>query len=54
MLMEHAFQRGRKAGMRMVLVGTGDDPGHEPSGRTSEAAGFQRWPVARYCKDLSS
>lgn len=53
-LMEHSFEKGRQAGMRMVLVETGDDPGHEPSRKTYEAAGFQRWPVARYFKDLSS
>ncbi|MEG9249401.1 GNAT family N-acetyltransferase [Arthrobacter sp. Soc17.1.1.1] len=52
-LMDHSFDRGREAGMRMVLVETGDDPGHEPARRAYEAAGFERWPVARYFKDLS-
>ncbi|MHA7189157.1 GNAT family N-acetyltransferase [Arthrobacter sp. MDT2-16] len=52
-LMDHAFARSREAGMRMVLVETGDDPGHEPARRAYEAAGFERWPVARYFKDLS-
>jgi ribosomal protein S18 acetylase RimI-like enzyme len=52
-LMDHAFARSREAGMRMVLVETGDDPGHEPARRAYESAGFERWPVARYFKDLS-
>lgn len=52
-LMHHSFERGRKAGMTMVLVETGDDPGHAPARRAYEAAGFERWPVARYFKDLS-
>lgn len=52
-LMEHSFQRGREAGMRMVLVETGDDPGHAPGRRAYASAGFRRWPVARYFKDLS-
>ncbi|WP_081652659.1 GNAT family N-acetyltransferase [Nesterenkonia massiliensis] len=33
-LMEHSFEKGRQAGMRMVLVETGDDPGHEGVCRT--------------------
>ncbi|MGJ9373238.1 GNAT family N-acetyltransferase [Nesterenkonia sp. CF4.4] len=53
-LMEHSFDQGRAAGMRMVLVETGGDPGHEPARLAYEAVGFQRWPVARYFKDLSS
>jgi hypothetical protein len=39
--------------MRMVMVETGDDPGHMPARRAYEAVGFERWPVARYFKDLS-
>lgn len=54
MLLDHSFEKGRRAGMRMVMVETGDDPGHQPSRRAYEAAGFQRWPVARYFKDLST
>ncbi len=53
-LMDHSFARARKAGMRMVMVETGDDPGHMPARRAYEAVGFERWPVARYFKDLSS
>ena len=40
--------------MRMVMVETGDDPGHEPARRLYESAGYQRWPVARYFADLAS
>jgi GNAT superfamily N-acetyltransferase len=52
-LMDHSFARGRKAGMRMVMVETGDDPGHAPARAAYETVGFERWPVARYFKDLS-
>lgn len=53
-LMNYSFDRAREAGMRMVLVETGDDPGHEPARKAYEAAGFERWPVARYFKDLTA
>jgi GNAT superfamily N-acetyltransferase len=53
MLLHHAYRRVEDAGLRMVMVETGDDPGHAPARRTYEAAGFQRWPVARFFKDLS-
>jgi GNAT superfamily N-acetyltransferase len=52
-LLERSFDRARRAGMRMAMVETGDDPGHEPSRRAYEAAGFERYPVARYFKDLA-
>lgn len=51
-LMEHASRRIADAGMRMVMVETGGDPGHAPARKLYEAAGFERWPVARYFKDL--
>lgn len=51
-LMDHAFHLVRQAGLRMVMVETGADPGHEPSRAAYEAAGFVRWPVARYFKDI--
>jgi GNAT superfamily N-acetyltransferase len=51
-LMEHAFAELRAAGMAMVMVETGDDPGHAPSRATYERAGFERWPVARYFREL--
>lgn len=51
-LMEHAFARSRAAGMKMVMVETGDDSGHAPARAAYESAGFERWPVARYFKNL--
>lgn len=51
-LMGRSFGRIRDAGLRMAMVETGGDSGHAPSRATYEAAGFQRWPVARYFKDL--
>jgi GNAT superfamily N-acetyltransferase len=51
-LIEIAFEHLRHAGMKMVMVETGDDPGHAPSRATYEAAGFARWPVARYFRKL--
>ena len=53
-LLDRSIQRSRSNGMSMVMVETGDDPGHEPARRAYEADGFERWPVARYFKDLSS
>lgn len=53
-LLEHAHGRVRRAGMRMVMVETGGDPGHAPARAAYEAAGYQPWPVARYFKDLMS
>ncbi|HLR28368.1 MAG TPA: GNAT family N-acetyltransferase [Ruania sp.] len=53
-LMDRAHARVRRAGMRMVMVETGGDPGHGAARRLYEAAGYQRWPVARYFKDLAS
>ncbi len=52
-LLEHSTRRAKSAGMSMVMVETGDDPGHGPARRAYEADGFERWPVARYFKDLS-
>lgn len=51
-LMMHAFAAIRAAGMAMVMVETGDEAGHLPARAAYEAAGFQRWPVARYFKKL--
>lgn len=42
----------RAAGMRIVMVETGDDPGHAASRATCERNGFERWPVARYFREL--
>ena len=51
-LMQTAFDDIRAAGMTMVMVETGGDPGHDASRATYEAAGFERWPVARYFRKL--
>ncbi|MCG8456988.1 MAG: GNAT family N-acetyltransferase, partial [Holophagales bacterium] len=49
-LMEFAEQHIRAAGMKMVMVETVGDSGHESARRTYEALGYERWPVARYFK----
>lgn len=51
-LTEHAVERIRAAGMSMVMVETGDDPGHAGARAAYEAVGFERWPVARYFRNL--
>lgn len=51
-LMGYAFNRAHEAGMNMMMVETGDDPGHAPARASCEATGFERWPVARYFKKL--
>ena len=51
-LTARSYERIRAAGLRMVMVETGDDPGHAAARATYEAFGFARWPVARYFKDL--
>lgn len=51
-LMQRTYQRSKNAGMRMVMVETGDDSGHEPARMLYESDGFVRWPVARYFKEL--
>lgn len=53
-LLERSFARVREAGMTMVMVETGDDSGHAPARAAYESIGFERWPVARYFKDLTS
>ncbi|MGB3259153.1 MAG: GNAT family N-acetyltransferase [Ornithinimicrobium sp.] len=53
-LLARSMERSRRAGMAMVMVETGDDPGHAAARKAYEAGGFERWPVARYFKDLSS
>lgn len=51
-LIDHGLSVMRRAGIDIMMVETGDDPGHEPSRATYENAGFQRWPVARYFREL--
>lgn len=50
--MEAAFSHMRAAGLKMVMVETGGDPGHEASRATYESVGFEQWPVARYFREL--
>lgn len=42
----------RDRGMKMVMVETVGDTGHEPARRAYEAFGYRQWPVARYFKPL--
>lgn len=51
-LTARACDRVRSAGLRMVMVETGGDPGHAPARAAYESLGFVRWPVARYFRDL--
>ncbi len=51
-LMEFAEQQVRGKGMKMLMVETVDDSGHEAARRTYESRGYERWPVARYFKKL--
>lgn len=51
-LMNFAEQHIRESGMKMVMVETVGDSGHEPARRAYEAIGYERWPVARYFKKL--
>lgn len=53
LLMEHAFELSRAAGMKMIMVETADDDGHAPARAAYESNGFERWPVARYFKELN-
>lgn len=38
--------------MTMIMVETGDDPERASARAAYEAYGYQRWPVARYFKNL--
>lgn len=51
-LMQFAAEKTRAAGMKMIMVETIGDSGHEPARRAYEAFGFEPWPVARYFKKL--
>ncbi len=51
-LMKHAEDMIRAAGAKMMMVETIGDSGHERARRAYEAFGFERWPVARYFKEL--
>lgn len=51
-LTHHSLEWLKAAGMSVVMVETGEDPGHAPARRTYESAGFRRLPIARYFKKL--
>ncbi len=51
-LTSHSDEWFKNAGMSIVMVETGGDPGHAPARRAYEAAGFRVLPVARYFKSL--
>lgn len=51
-LTSHSVDWFKQAGMSIVMVETGADPGHAPARRTYEASGFRLHPVARYFKGL--
>jgi len=44
-LIEFALERMREAGVRVVAVATGGDPGHAPARRAYEKAGFTPYEV---------
>nr|WP_281261579.1 GNAT family N-acetyltransferase [Geodermatophilus tzadiensis] len=47
-LLDDGVAQLRAAGVRIVAIGTGGDPGHAPARRTYEAAGFTALPLVRY------
>jgi ribosomal protein S18 acetylase RimI-like enzyme len=51
-LTSHSVEWFENAGMSIVMVETGGDPGHAPARATYEASGFRLFPVARYFKTL--
>jgi ribosomal protein S18 acetylase RimI-like enzyme len=51
-LTSHSVEWFENAGMSVVMVETGGDPGHAPARRTYESSGFRLFPVARYFKTL--
>lgn len=51
-LLDFAFDWFKEKGLKMAMVETGGDRGHAPSRATYEAAGFDRYPVARYFRKL--
>ena len=51
-LTNHSLAWLKQAGMTMVMVETGGDPGHAPARRTYESTGFRMLPIARYFKML--
>ena len=47
-----ALNQMRAAGMKLVEVGTGGDPGHAPARRSYEKAGYTPLPLVRYYQNL--
>ncbi len=47
-----ALERMKESGARLVVVGTGGDPGHAPARRSYEKAGYTALPLVRYYKIL--
>ena len=51
-LLACAFDWISAAGVKLVQLGTGGDPGHAPARHTYEKAGFTPLPLVRYYKEL--
>lgn len=51
-LLAYAFDWISAAGVKLVQLGTGGDPGHAPARHTYEKAGFTPLPLVRYYKEL--
>jgi GNAT superfamily N-acetyltransferase len=51
-LLDFSFDWIRQRGLSMAFVETGGDRGHAPSRATYESAGFERYPVARYFREV--
>ena len=51
-LLAFAFDWISAAGVKLVQLGTGGDPGHAPARHTYEKAGFTPLPLVRYYKEL--
>ncbi|NJP65204.1 GNAT family N-acetyltransferase [Streptomyces spiramenti] len=51
-LTEFATDWMREAGVSLVSIWTGGDPGHAPARRTYEKAGYTALPLTRYYKAL--
>lgn len=51
-LTEHAAAWLREQGMRVVMIGTGGDPGHAPARRLYDRLGYRLFPSAQYFRVL--
>jgi GNAT superfamily N-acetyltransferase len=52
-LLACAFDWISAAGVKLVQLGTGGDPGHAPARHTYEKAGFTPLPLVRYYRELT-